>query len=197
MKTTKTLLALIAAAAMVACSKDDISYGDLDGTYELNKITYLFDGEAVLELTPNSENWDDELYWNEFFEKIIFEGKFVTIWVDGDFFTNKYVIDNGRISFGGLPLKFKKTTQSLTLYYSYIFDTDELDDNYYPVYDDELLESADETVTYRGVEIHYDYLYDFDKLAYYYKGGKPVFCSTLEDDYDNWFDTIEYTYKKK
>ena len=38
MKTTKTLLALIAVAAIVACSKDDISYGDLDGTYELDNI---------------------------------------------------------------------------------------------------------------------------------------------------------------
>ena len=37
MKIIKTLLAIIAAAAMVACSKDDVSYGDLDGTYEMTK----------------------------------------------------------------------------------------------------------------------------------------------------------------
>ncbi|MGM9766139.1 MAG: hypothetical protein ACI3ZO_07260 [Candidatus Cryptobacteroides sp.] len=105
MKTTKILFALIVAAAMVACGKDDISYGNMDGTYELDNIIYLFDGKTVGE-------WTTPGVCNEFVyyaEKMKFEGQNVTIWEEGDWYAMPYTIDGDWISIALVPFRIKKS----------------------------------------------------------------------------------------
>ncbi|MGM9767511.1 MAG: hypothetical protein ACI3Z0_03480 [Candidatus Cryptobacteroides sp.] len=190
MKTTKTLLALIAVAAVVACSKDDVSYGDLDGTYEASKIIYSFDGNTIATITPESEKWE---YYLDF-EKFKFEGQNVTIWEYGDWYALPYAIDGDWISIVGDAFRIKKFSRSFSLYWYPYIDMLEVDTNHNPKYEDEWLKQAEIIDTYKGEDI-----YEIDgEISFYYENGKPVFCDTFDDDEEHyWFDTIEYIYKKK
>ena len=189
MKTTKTLLALIAVAAIVACSKDDISYGDLDGTYELDNIIYLFDGKKVGE-------WTTPGVCNEFVyyaETMKFEGQNVTIWAEGEWSAMPYAIDGDWISIAFEPFRIKKSSKSIYLYwypYSYMLD---VDSNHNPKYEDEWLKQAEKIDTYKGKDIYEN---EDEYISFYYKNGKPVFCYIFDDNED-WYETIEYIYKKK
>lgn len=191
MKTTKTLLALIAVAAMVACSKDDISYGDLNGTYELTKIVYSFDGKTIDELTLEEAYNEDIWYVGE---KLKFEGQNVTIWEYGEFYAIPFALDGDWISFFGDIYRIDKTSRTISLYWYTYLDYFDIDEEYNPVYDEEWLADADKSETFNGREIHYDTSRDDYEIAFYYKNGKPVFCDTYDDE--NWYDRIEYIYKK-
>ena len=189
MKTTKKLLALIAVAAIVACSKDDISYGDLDGTYELDNIIYLFDGKKVGEWTTVKVN--EFVYYAETMK---FEGQNVTIWEDGEWYAMPYAIDGDWISIVGEAFRIKKSSRSFSLYWYPYFEMLDVDSNHNPKYEDKWLKQAEIIDTYKGEDIFEN---DDEYISFYYKNGKPVFCYTFDDNEENWFDTIEYIYKKK
>lgn len=195
MRTTKTLLALIAAAAMVACSKDDISYGDLDGTYEMTKIIYSFDGETVAEATPSSADWDDLLDWYWEFDKMKFEGNNVVLYEYGYTWPVSYSIDNGHLLVIDYIFKIEKKGSGFSIISYPYFDDFEFDSNYNPIYEEDGpidFESLEMVDVFNGTEIfdwpyHYGYLYS--------KDGKPVSCDQYSDDC--WYDRIEFIYKKK
>lgn len=190
MKTTKTLLSLIAAAAMVACGKDDISYGNMDGTYELDNIIYLFDGKTVGE-------WTTPGVCNEFVyyaAKMKFEGQNVTIWEDGDWYAMPYTIDGDWISIALVQFRIKKSSKSFSLYWYPYIEMLEVDSKHNPKYEDEWLQQAEKIDTYKGKDIFEN---DDEYISFYYNNGKPVFCYSFDDHEENWYDTIEYIYKKK
>lgn len=188
-------MAFIAVAAMVACSKDDVSYGDLDGTYEMTKIVYSFDGKTVAEATPSSSDWDDLLYWDWEFDKMRFEGNNVTLYDGGYPWPVSYSIDKGHLLVIDYIFKIEKKGSGFSLIYYPYFDYFVLDSNYNPIYEEDGpidFESLETVDVFNGMEV-FEQPYGYGYL--YCKDGTPVSCEEYRED--SWYDRVEYVYKKK